>query len=69
MKAYWGVDIQLHTYSISELGGIEWPPLSWYALNEGWMISRADVDTLEKKHFSCLCRESNYESSVVRPIA
>jgi len=33
MKAYWGVEIQLHTYLISELGGIEWPPLSWYTLN------------------------------------
>jgi hypothetical protein len=28
VKAYWGVEIQLHTSLISELGEIEWTSLS-----------------------------------------
>jgi hypothetical protein len=33
VKAHWGVEKQLHTSLISELGEIEWTPLSWYTLN------------------------------------
>jgi hypothetical protein len=33
VKAYWGVEIRLYTSLISELGEIEWTPLSWYTLN------------------------------------
>jgi len=68
IKVYWGVEIQLYIYLISELGEIERPSLSWYTLN--WRLDdfQSRCGYFGKVTFF-LPLPGNHDSSVVRPIA
>jgi hypothetical protein len=70
MKAYWGVEIYLHTFLTSALDGREWsasrpgrfnpteraPVTHWIG---GWVGPRAGLDAVVKRKI----RESNPQSS------
>jgi hypothetical protein len=60
MKAYGGVDVQIHIFLASTLAGGEWsaslpgrftPRTYWIV---GWMDPRAGLDDVEKRNFLTL---------------
>jgi hypothetical protein len=65
MKAYWGVDVEIHIFLTSALVGVEWsasrlgrfipgkrdPGIHWVG---GWVDPRASLDDAEKRKFLIL---------------
>jgi hypothetical protein len=60
IKAYGGVDLQIHTFLTSSLAGVEWsasrtsrftPSTQWIG---GWVDPRAGLDGVEKRKFCTL---------------
>jgi hypothetical protein len=80
MKAYGGVDVQIHIFLTSTLGGGEWsasrpchfnpgeraPSTQWIG---GWLAPRAGLDDVEKRKFLTLDGTQTPTSLVVQPIA
>jgi hypothetical protein len=74
MKAYWGVEVQLHAFLSSVLDGGEFsashtgrftpreraPGTHWI---EGWVGPRAGLNTVVKRKILSSCRDSNPRSS------
>jgi hypothetical protein len=74
MKAYRGVEVQIHSYLTSALDGGEWlasrpghftprekgPGIRWMG---GWVGPRAGLDAVVRKKIPNLCRDSNPRSS------
>jgi hypothetical protein len=60
MKAYGGMDVQIHIFLTSALAGVEWlashpgrftPGTHWIGI---WVVPRAGVDDVEKRKFLTL---------------
>jgi hypothetical protein len=80
MKAYWGVDVQLHAFLTSTLDGGEWsashpgrltpreraPGTQWIG---GWVGPRAVLDTVVKRKIPSPRRESNPRTPIVQAVA
>jgi hypothetical protein len=79
MKAYGGMDLQIHIFLTSALNGDEWsasrpssftpgeiaPSSHWIG---GWVGLRASLDDVEKRKVLPY-RDSNCDPSVVQPVA
>jgi hypothetical protein len=79
MKAYWGVELQLHPLT-SALDGGEWsasrtgrftpreraPGTHWIG---GWVGLRAILDAVVKRKISSPRRKSNPRTPIVQPVA
>jgi hypothetical protein len=75
MKAYWGVEVLLHTLFTSVLCGDEWSALSprvrvpgTHCIG-GWVGPRAGLDAVVKRKIPSSHRKSNPRTPIVQPIA
>jgi len=51
-----------------DISFMNWPLYLWGSAPVCWLGHRADLDILVWKQITCLCRKSNYTSSVVQHV-
>jgi hypothetical protein len=66
MKAYWGVDVQLHVPAALSQGKSTWYPLDWRL--GGPLVPRAVLDAVVRKT-PIPRRESNSRIPIAQPVA
>jgi hypothetical protein len=80
MKAYWGVEVQLHAFLTSAVDGGEWSASrsGHFTPKErgrgthsigGWVGPRAVLDAMVKRKIPRLRRKSNSRTPIVHPAA